>query len=70
MFFSENKFNDKKESYLIKYYRMRSNLTVFLKFLTFSFNKKISLQTTWWSLIFALKKVSVTGASPQILQKL
>ena len=29
MFFSENKFNDKKESYLIKYYRMRSNLTVF-----------------------------------------
>ena len=36
---SENKFYDRKESSLTKYYRIRSKLTVFFKFLTFYFKK-------------------------------
>ena len=45
MFFSESKFYDRKESSLTKYYCIRSKLRVFLKFFTFSFNKKTPLRT-------------------------
>ena len=38
MFSLENKFYDKKESALTKYYLIRSKLAVFLKLRTFSFN--------------------------------
>ena len=34
----------------------------------FKVNKKKSLQNTWWSIFFTIKKVSITGASPQILR--
>ena len=37
MFFSENKFYDRKESCLTKYYCIRGKLIVAEKFLTFSF---------------------------------
>ena len=38
IFFLENKFYQRKERSLTKYYCIRSKLTVFLKFLTFPFN--------------------------------
>ena len=41
-FSSQNKFYDRKESCQTKYYRIRSKLTVFKKFLTFSFNIYVS----------------------------
>ena len=41
-FSSQNKFYDRKESCQTKYYRIRSKLTVFKKFLTFSFNICVS----------------------------
>ena len=44
-FFSENKFYDRKESSLTKYCRIRSKLTVFLKFLTFPFNFQDNFKT-------------------------
>ena len=37
MFSLKNKFHDRKESSLTKYYRIRSKLTVFEKCLTLSF---------------------------------
>ena len=39
MFLSENKFYDRKESSLTKYYCTKSKLTVIPKFLTFSFKE-------------------------------
>ena len=40
MFFSENNLYGRKESYLTKYYSIRSKLTVLWKFLTFPFNRQ------------------------------
>ena len=41
MFFLDNKLYDRKESSLAKYYRIRSKLAVFKKFITFTLNVKL-----------------------------
>ena len=39
--FSDNKFNDRKENPLTKYYCVRGKLTVFKKIPTFPFNDQL-----------------------------
>ena len=48
-FFSENKFHDRKESSLTKYYCIRRKLTVIKTFLTFSFKRAAKLHFMHYS---------------------
>ena len=52
-FFLENRFYDRKESSLTKYYCIRSKLTVFQKFIVFAFKKtwkEVIKMSKYWSL--------------------
>ena len=60
MLSAENKFYDRKESYLTRYYCITSKLTAFEKFITFSFQVPISTLFMFFILNFPNEPTSAS----------